>query len=47
MAGDPALTRVVIATFGEADVQWLEICKSPRAVGMPVAEIAEHGRLLA
>jgi DNA-binding transcriptional MerR regulator len=32
--------------FTEADIQWLEICKSLRAAGMPLVEIREYGQLL-
>jgi DNA-binding transcriptional MerR regulator len=32
--------------YREADVQWLEICKSLRSGGMPLNEIAEYGRLV-
>jgi DNA-binding transcriptional MerR regulator len=32
--------------YSEADVQWLEICKSLRMSGMPLADIAEYGRLV-
>jgi DNA-binding transcriptional MerR regulator len=32
--------------YRNADIQWLEICKSLRASGMPLTEIAEYGRLV-
>lgn len=32
--------------FAESDIQWLEICKSLRAAGMPLVEIREYGELL-
>lgn len=32
--------------YSEADLQWLEICKSLRTTGMRLADIAEYGRLV-